>query len=143
MAIVLGALATLGGCGAGAAATSSGAAAASTTATARAGGLVVTLAVTPARVGAAVQVELTARTPHASGALGYLLRYGDGTTGGSGAVPQFCLAGAAPPAHRRLGRRAPLCRARSLRGVGHRVRQLHARARHRHGLGARAVAQRP
>jgi hypothetical protein len=69
---------------------------------ARSGGLTVTLAITPsvAKAGSTVAIELTARARHAAGALGYLLRYGDGRTSGLGAVPQFCIAGAAPPAHR-------------------------------------------
>jgi hypothetical protein len=54
---------------------------------------------TVAKVGAAVRIELTAQARHAPGAFGYLLRYGDGHASRSGAVPQFCIAGAAPAAH--------------------------------------------
>lgn len=68
-----------------------------------------TLKVAPrlARAGSAVRVEIVARAQRAPGALGYVLRYGDGTTTGSGPVPQFCLAGASRPAHQvwRLGHR--------------------------------------
>ncbi len=62
-----------------------------------------TLAAVPvaARVGEPVEIELTAQAPHAPGAVGYVLHYGDGAEAGSGAVPQFCIAGTAPPAHRR------------------------------------------
>lgn len=95
-----------GGCGAGIAGTppedSRRSAAGGAVGTVRSDGLVVTLTVRPAvgRVGAAVEIELAAGTAHAPGAIGYLLRYGDGATSGSGAVPQFCLAGPTPPAHR-------------------------------------------
>lgn len=119
-AFALGALVALAGCDSGAKAasktacvangssrgTSSGACTAGApragARTARSGSLVVTLRVTPtvATVGSAVKIELTARASHAPGALGYLVRYGDGATSGSGAVPQFCIAGAAPPANR-------------------------------------------
>lgn len=71
-------------------------------ATARSGDLTVRLEAAPAlakRAGA-VQIEVDARALRASGVLGYLLRYGDGTTSGSGAVPQFCLSGAGRPARR-------------------------------------------
>ncbi len=64
-------------------------------------GLVVALTVKPVavRVGAPVEIELIARAARAPGVVGYLLRYGDGATSGSGAVPQFCLA-VAPPVRR-------------------------------------------
>jgi hypothetical protein len=70
--------------------------------TARSGGLTATLVVAPAatRAGGVVTIELTARARHAPGAVGYLLRYGDGTGAGSGAAPQFCIAEPAPSAHR-------------------------------------------
>jgi hypothetical protein len=53
-----------------------------------------------ARVGAAVEIELDARAWRAPGAISYVLHYGDGVGTGSGAVPQFCIAGTVPPAHR-------------------------------------------
>lgn len=67
----------------------------------RSGELRVTLAVTPtvARAGAAVRVTVVATDPHTQGALGYVVRYGDGATVDSSPVPQFCLAGAGRPAH--------------------------------------------
>jgi hypothetical protein len=102
-----------GGCGAGVAGTppaSTGPTAAGTgptaaagaTGTARSDGLVLALTVKPAvvGVGAPVEIELAARAARAPGAIGYLLRYGDGATSGSGAVPQFCLAGPAPSVRR-------------------------------------------
>ncbi len=70
--------------------------------TVRSGDLTVTLAVAPApaKAGAAVQIEVAARAQRAPGALGFVLRYGDGATSGSGPVPQFCIAGASRPARR-------------------------------------------
>jgi hypothetical protein len=64
--------------------------------------LTVKLLVTPVLLkrGAAVQIEIASYDRDAHGALGYLLHYGDGTTAGSGAVPQFCLGGAGRPARR-------------------------------------------
>ena len=118
LAISLGALVALTGCGAGdvrtacVAGSSGGAGAGAgacvageprgTSTTVRSGSLTVTLALAPAaaKAGSIVTLELTARTPHAAGALGYLVRFGDGATSGSSAVPQFCIAGAAPRAHR-------------------------------------------
>jgi hypothetical protein len=119
LAIPLGALVALvalTGCGAGGvrtacvAGSSSGAGAGAcvageprgTSTTVSSGSLTATLALAPAvaKAGSAVTLELTASTPHAAGALGYLVRFGDGATSGSSAVPQFCIAGAAPPAHR-------------------------------------------
>jgi PKD domain len=66
--------------------------------TKRSGELTVTLTATPtrARVGATIQVEVTASARHAVGALGYQLRYGDGT-GAANIVPQFCIAGSGAP----------------------------------------------
>jgi hypothetical protein len=79
--------------------------------TARSGGLTVRLVVapTPVRRGSAVRIEVAAQARHAPGALGYLLRYGDGTTSGSHAVPQFCLSGAGKSVGQtwRLGHRYP------------------------------------
>ncbi len=70
--------------------------------TARSGGLTATLVVSPAAVkpGGVVAIELLARARNAPGAVGYQLRYGDGTGAGSGAVPQFCVAGPGLPTHR-------------------------------------------
>ncbi len=70
--------------------------------TARSGGLTATLVISPTAVkpDGVVTIELLARARHAPGAVGYQLRYGDGTGAGSGAVPQFCVAGPGPPAHR-------------------------------------------
>ena len=113
----LAALAALLGCGGGAGRTAGTAGAAGPTGgaeppagragpaagqAARSGGLTAKLVVTPGvvRRGRPVRIEVTANTPHAQGALGYLVRYGDGTTGGSGAVPQFCLAGPGRAARR-------------------------------------------
>lgn len=64
------------------------------TATERSGGLIATLTATPTRaeIGATVQFEVTASVRHALGALGYQLRYGDGTSS-TNFVPQFCVAG--------------------------------------------------
>ena len=69
--------------------------------TGRSDGLAVTLAIapTPASAGSPVVVRLTATDPHARGALGYVVRFGDGTTAESSPVPQFCLAGTGRPAH--------------------------------------------
>jgi hypothetical protein len=57
--------------------------------------LSVSVAAAPARptVGSIVKVEVTVRDQHAAGTLGYLLRYGDGTTAGSAPVSQVCVAG--------------------------------------------------
>jgi hypothetical protein len=68
------------------------------TATGRSGGLIATLTATPARakIGFTVQFEVTASVRHAPGALGYRLRYGDGT-GAENVVPQFCVAGRGAP----------------------------------------------
>jgi hypothetical protein len=66
--------------------------------TGRSGGLAVTLTATPTRtkIGSTVQFEVTASEAHALGALGYQLRYGDGTSV-ENAVPQFCVAGRGAP----------------------------------------------
>ncbi len=67
-------------------------------ATERSGGLIATLTATPtrAKVGSTVQFEVTASVRHALGALGYQLRYGDGTSA-ENVVPQFCVAGKGTP----------------------------------------------
>ncbi|MFZ2112781.1 MAG: hypothetical protein WAU77_03505 [Solirubrobacteraceae bacterium] len=68
--------------------------------TVRSGGLTVRLVVEPklARRGVPVRIVLAAHELGARGAFGYLLRYGDGTTSGSGAIPQFCPSGGLRPA---------------------------------------------
>jgi len=68
----------------------------------RSGGLTVRLTVSPtlARRGVEVRIEVAAHALDAPGVLGYSLRYGDGTTTGSGPVPLFCLHGASRPAQR-------------------------------------------
>jgi len=70
----------------------------SATATKRSGGLITTLTATPtrAKIGSTVQFEVTASVRRALGALGYQLRYGDGTSAGN-IVPQFCVAGRGAP----------------------------------------------
>jgi hypothetical protein len=70
----------------------------SATATRRSGGLIVALTAMPrrAKVGYTVQFEVTASAGHALGALGYQLRYGDGTSA-ENVVPQFCVAGRGVP----------------------------------------------
>ncbi len=67
-------------------------------ATAPSGGLAVTLVATPmrAKAGSPVQFKLTAYAPHAPGALGYQLRFGDGTSTHN-VTPQFCVAGRGAP----------------------------------------------
>lgn len=72
---------------------------ASPTTIVRFGGLTVTLKVTPmrAKAGSPVQFNLSANASHAPGALGYQLRFGDGTTT-QNAVPQFCVARRRTPA---------------------------------------------
>jgi hypothetical protein len=72
--------------------------AASVTATERTGGLTVALTatLTPAKIGSMVQFGVTASDRHALGALGYQLRYGDGTSA-ENLVPQFCVAGKDTP----------------------------------------------
>jgi hypothetical protein len=71
----------------------------SSRATARSGGLAVTLTVTPMRTktGSPVEFNVTAYAPHAPGALGYQLHYGDGTSAAQSTVPQFCIAGGGTP----------------------------------------------
>jgi hypothetical protein len=65
-------------------------------ATASSGGLTVRLTASPAPAdrGSVVRIQIAATAQRAPGALGYILRYGDGTTSGAGAIPQFCLSGA-------------------------------------------------
>ncbi len=71
---------------------------ASSRATARSRGLAVTLTATPTRtkIGSTVKFNLTANASHAPGALGYQLRYGDGTSA-ENVVPQFCVVGGGAP----------------------------------------------
>lgn len=67
---------------------------------ASADGLTVRLTAVPARTraGRTVEIVASASTQHATGALGYGLSYGDGTSAGPIAIPQFCLAGPGRPA---------------------------------------------
>jgi len=69
------------------------------TSTTSLGGLSVTLTVKPWRAerGAAVQFNLSVSDSHATGALGYLLEFGDGSSAAP-ALPMYCLA-AGRPAH--------------------------------------------
>jgi hypothetical protein len=62
------------------------------------GSLAVTLTAAPmrAKAGSPVRFELTAYAPRASGALGYQLRFGDGTSTHN-VTPQFCVAGRGVP----------------------------------------------
>jgi hypothetical protein len=64
------------------------------------GGLSITLTVKPWRVdrGAAVQFNLSVTDSHATGALGYMLAFGDGSSAAP-ALPMYCLAGPGRPAH--------------------------------------------
>jgi hypothetical protein len=64
------------------------------------GGLSITLTVKPWQVerGAAVQFKLSVTDSHATGALGYLLMFGDGSSTAP-ALPMYCLAGPGRPAH--------------------------------------------
>ncbi len=68
---------------------------ASSRATARSGGLAITLTATPMRTsaGSPVQFNLTAYAPHAPGALGYQLRYDDGTSTAQNTVLLICVEG--------------------------------------------------
>src|SRR5271170_2236774 len=70
------------------------------TSTTSLGGLSVTLTVRPWRAdrGAAVQLSLSVSDSHATGALGYLLEFGDGSSAAP-AMPMYCLAGGGRPAH--------------------------------------------
>ncbi|MGD0810626.1 MAG: hypothetical protein ABSA91_13110 [Acidimicrobiales bacterium] len=70
------------------------------TSTTSLGGLSVTLTVRPWRAerGAAVQVSLSVSDSHATGALGYLLAFGDGSSAAP-ALPMYCLAGPGRAAH--------------------------------------------
>ncbi len=76
-----------------------GAAQQSSRATARSGGLAVTLTATPgrAKTGSPVEFNLNAYAPHAPGAIGYQLRYGDGTSTAQNIVPLICVAGRNTP----------------------------------------------
>jgi len=69
------------------------------TSTTSLGGLIVTVTVKPwrAKRGAAVQFNLSVSDTHATGALGYLLVFGDGSSTAP-AMPMYCLA-AGRPAH--------------------------------------------
>jgi hypothetical protein len=68
-------------------------------ATTRSESLTVTLTTTRTRVnaGSPVEFDLSAYAPHAPGAFGYQLRYGDGTSTAQEAVPLICLAGKGVP----------------------------------------------
>ena len=70
------------------------------TSTTSLGGLSVTLTVKPWRAdrGASVQFKLSVSDSHATGALGYLLEFGDGSSTAP-AMPMYCLAGGGRPAH--------------------------------------------
>lgn len=70
----------------------------SATTTEHSGGLTAALTTTPtrAKAGSIVQFKVTASEHDAHGALGYRLRYGDGTTA-ENAVPMFCLPGKGIP----------------------------------------------
>lgn len=72
---------------------------ASSRATARSGGLAVTLTAIPgrAKTGSPVEFNLTAYAPHAPGAIGYQLRYGDGASTAQNTVPLICVAGRNTP----------------------------------------------
>ncbi len=61
-------------------------------------GLTVMLTTTPthAKTGSPVEFSLTAYAPHAPGAFGYQLHYGDGTSA-ENVVPQFCVVGRGAP----------------------------------------------
>jgi PKD domain len=74
----------------------------SSRATARSGGLVITLTAKPiqAKIGSPVELNATAYERHTPGALGYELRYGDGTSVAQDMVPQFCLMGKNTPVRR-------------------------------------------
>ena len=63
------------------------------------GSLAVTLTATPMRAstGSPVEFNLTAYAPHAPGAFGYQLRYGDGRSAAQEAVPLICIAGKGAP----------------------------------------------
>jgi hypothetical protein len=67
--------------------------------TARSRNLAVALTATPmrAKTRSPVEFNLTAYAPHAPGALGYQLHYGDGTSAAQSTVPQFCVAGGGTP----------------------------------------------
>lgn len=70
----------------------------SSRATPRSGSLVVTLTATPvrAKTGSPVEFDATAYERNTPYALGYQLRYGDGTSA-ENVVPQFCVAGRGAP----------------------------------------------
>jgi hypothetical protein len=68
-------------------------------ATVGSGGLVVTLTATPmrAKIGSPVELNLAIYAPHAPDALGYQLRYGDGTSAAQSTVPLICVEGRRTP----------------------------------------------
>ena len=72
---------------------------ASSRTTARSGDLAVTLTATPmrAKTHSPVEFNLTAYAPHAPGAFGYQLRYGDGTSAAQNTVPLICVEGRRTP----------------------------------------------
>jgi hypothetical protein len=63
-------------------------------------GLSITLSVVPSRAaaGATVQVNLDLAARAANGALGYMVRFGDGSVHAN-AIPMYCLAGPGRPEH--------------------------------------------
>jgi hypothetical protein len=68
--------------------------------TAASHGLVITLSVVPARAapGTSVELYLSLAARAANGALGYVVRFGDGTRRAN-AIPMYCLAGPGRPEH--------------------------------------------
>jgi hypothetical protein len=73
---------------------------ASSRVTARSGGLAVKLTATPmrAKTGSSIEFDLTAYASPASGAFGYQLRYGDGTSAAQSTVLLICVEGRRTPA---------------------------------------------
>ncbi len=70
------------------------------TSTTTSGGLSLTLTVKPWRAdrGTAVQFNLRVSDSHATGVLGYLVEFGDGSSAAP-AMPMYCLAGGGRPSH--------------------------------------------
>jgi hypothetical protein len=64
-------------------------------------GLTISLRVSPKRVtvGAPVTFRLSIGAVHATGALWFMARYGDGTGRTSGPIPMYCLASPGMPEH--------------------------------------------
>ena len=67
-------------------------------------GLTITFSVVPSRAaaGATVQFNLNLAARAANGALGYMVRFGDGSSHAN-AIPMYCLAGPADPSTNRGG----------------------------------------